>query len=109
MNESSSNELERRIGVFTTDLDLVVRSWDAALELMTGIAAGDACGRRLEALVPDLAERISPELFREPLVSGSAQVLAPALHKYLIPCAPIEPSDRIRSHAAARRHRRAAQ
>ena len=92
MSESSSNELERRIGVFTTDLDLVVRSWDPALELMTGIAAGEACGRRLEELVPDLAERISPELFREPLVSGSAQVLAPALHKYLIPCAPIPPS-----------------
>ncbi len=92
MNESSSNELERRIGVFTTDLDLVVRSWDPALEFMTGIAAAEACGRRLEELVPDLAERISPELFREPLVSGSAQVLAPALHKYLIPCAPIQPS-----------------
>ena len=33
------------------------------------------------------------DLIREPLVSGSAQVLAPALHKFLIPCAPSAASE----------------
>ena len=92
MSELSGTERDCRVGIFTTDLDFVVKSWDPALERMTGIAAGEACGRRLDAIVPDLAVRISPELFREPLVSGSVQVLAPALHKYLIPCPPAEPS-----------------
>ena len=48
----------RRIGILTTDRDLIVTSWDAALAAMTGIAAADA--RRPSArptLVPDLEAR----------------------------------------------------
>ena len=81
-----------RIGILTTDTDLVVTTWDATLEQMTGIPADRARGRRLEEIVPDLRSRMLIDLIREPLISGSAQVLAPALHKYLIPCAPLEPS-----------------
>ena len=81
-----------RIGIFTTDSDLVIKTWDPALEQMTRIAADHARGRRLDELVPSLKERALLELIREPLVSGSAQVLAPALHKFLIPCAPLAPS-----------------
>ena len=81
-----------RIGILTTDTDLVVTTWDATLEQMTGIPAHSARGRRLEEIVPDLRSRMLIDLIREPLISGSAQVLAPALHKYLIPCAPLEPS-----------------
>ncbi len=81
------------IGILTTDTDLVVKTWDAALERMTGISADQACGRRLEEVVPTLTERALVQSIREPLVSGSAQVLAPALHKFLIPCAPSSPSE----------------
>ena len=81
-----------RIGILTTDTDLVVTTWDAALESMTGITADRARGRRLDEIVPDLRSRALIDLIREPLVSGSAQVLAPALHKFLIPCPPAEPS-----------------
>jgi HEAT repeat protein len=82
-----------RIGILTTDTDLVVTTWDATLEQMTGIPADQARGQRLEEIVPDLRARMLIDLIREPLISGSAQVLAPALHKYLIPCPPLEPSD----------------
>jgi HEAT repeat protein len=82
-----------RIGILTTDTDLVVTTWDATLEQMTGILADSARGHRLEEIVPDLRSRMLIDLIREPLISGSAQVLAPALHKYLIPCPPLEPSD----------------
>ena len=51
---------------------------------MTGIAPGGPAAA-LNELVPDLSARASRPL-REPLVSGAAQVLAPALHKFLIPC-----------------------
>ena len=81
-----------RIGILTTDTDLVVTTWDATLEQMTGIPADRARGHRLEEIVPDLRSRMLIDLIREPLISGSAQVLAPALHKFLIPCAPLEPS-----------------
>lgn len=81
-----------QIGILTTDTDLVVTTWDAALERMTGISADRARGKRLDEIVPDLRKRALIDLIREPLVSGSAQVLAPALHKFLIPCPPAEPS-----------------
>ena len=92
MTEIAGADNNRRIGVFTTDTELVIKSWDAVLEQMTGIPAHEACGTAIGALVPDLGERVPADLFREPLISGSAQILAPALHKYLIPCSPIEPS-----------------
>jgi len=92
MTESGEVATERRIGILTTDTDLVVKSWDAALEQMTGIPGDRARGQRLDSLVPDLSTRVPADLLREPLVSGSVQVLAPALHKFLIPCPPLEPS-----------------
>ena len=81
-----------RIGILTTDTDLVITTWDAVLEHMTGIPVDRARGLRLDELVPDLRSRVPIDLIREPLISGSAQVLAPALHKFLIPCPPATPS-----------------
>ncbi len=92
MMQPSSSTRQARVGVFTTDTDLVVKSWDESLAQMTGISPEQARGQRLEALVPDLATRVPAESIREPLVSGAVQVLAPAFHKYLIPCPPLEPS-----------------
>jgi HEAT repeat protein len=82
-----------RIGILTTDTDLAIKTWDSALETMTGIPADRVLGRHLEDIVPDLAARGLLDLIREPLISGSAQVLAPALHKFLIPCPPLHPSE----------------
>ena len=82
-----------QIGILTTDTDLVIKTWDTALERMTGISADRARGERLYEIVPSLKARALVDLIREPLVSGSAQVLAPALHKFLIPCAPSAPSE----------------
>lgn len=82
----------RRVGFFTTDRDLVVRSWDPAIEQMTGLAAARVKGRPLDDIVPDLHSRGLLDLIRQPLTSGSTQVLAPALHRYLLPCAPSVPS-----------------
>jgi HEAT repeat protein len=83
---------QTRIGILTTDTELIVRSWDAALARMTGIATETAIGQRLDELVPDLRARSLMDALREPLLSGSPVVLAPALHHYFIPCAPLEPS-----------------
>ncbi len=81
-----------RVGILTADVDLVIRSWDAALARMTGIPAERAVGQRIDELAPEIRERGLVDYLREPLVSGAAQVLAPALHGHLIPCLPLEPS-----------------
>lgn len=90
---------ENSIGVFTTDASLVIQIWDAALARLTGIPADAACGRPLVELLPDLEERRLLARFRRVLDEGVVEVLAPAFHRYLIPCPPATASghfDRMR-------------
>ncbi|MCU1384140.1 MAG: fold-4 domain protein, partial [Acidobacteria bacterium] len=84
----------RRIGILTTDVDLVISSWDAALAAMTGIAPADAIARPLTAVVPDLEARGLLRVVRETLVTGAPKVLAPAFHQYFVPAVPSPPSAR---------------
>jgi HEAT repeat protein len=81
------------IGVFTVDAALVVRTWDQGIAAMTGIRGESAVGRALTDLVPDLASRGFTQPFARVLSEGVVEVLAPAFHAYLIPCAPGAPSD----------------
>jgi HEAT repeat protein len=82
----------RSVGVFTTDRELVVKSWDPWLADATGITEAAACGRPLAELFPELGERgVLPRLQRV-AAEGVVEVLAPAFHRYLVPCAPREPS-----------------
>ena len=81
-----------RIGVFTTDSHLVVQVWDAALAEFTRISEETAVGQKLTALVPELADRGLLKRFQRSLLEGVVEVLAPAFHHYLIPCAPVNPA-----------------
>ena len=80
------------IGIVTVDAGLKVRTWDDWVALATGITAAAARGRPLAELVPDLAARGLLARLEHVLATGEAQVLAPAFHHYLIPCAPVEAS-----------------
>src|SRR4051812_46567181 len=79
-------------GVFTTDRELVVRSWDGWMAAATGIPAEAACGRPLAALFPEVEARGFVPRLRRVADEGATQVLAPAFHHYLVPCAPLEPA-----------------
>ena len=81
-----------QIGVFTIDTQLVVRVWDATLARLTGISEESASGRTLTALLPDLEKRGLLKRFERSLSDGVVEVLAPAFHHYLIPCAPVNPA-----------------
>ncbi len=78
------------IGILTTDERLVVRAWNEWLVAATGITSEQAINRRLTELVPDLSDRGILATFESVLASGTVEVLAPALHHYLIPCPPAE-------------------
>ena len=82
------------VGVFTTDANLVIQVWDAALARLTGISAETASGQSLVALIPDVEERRLLARFRRVLDEGVVEVLAPAFHHYLIACKPLTPSKR---------------
>src|SRR5215211_2091562 len=80
------------IGVFTTDTHLVIRVWDATLARLTGISEESASGQELTALLPDLEKRGLLKRFQRSINDGVVEVLAPAFHHYLIPCAPVTPA-----------------
>ncbi|HEX9109292.1 MAG TPA: HEAT repeat domain-containing protein, partial [Longimicrobiales bacterium] len=85
-------EAETAVGVFTTDRELIIRSWDRWLEEATGIAEGDACGRPLVELFPEIEQHgLLPRLKRV-VETGAVEVLAPAFHRHLIACSPRQPS-----------------
>ena len=82
------------VGVFTTDTDLIIQVWDAALARLTGISPIEASGRPLSVVIPDIETRGLIRNFRRVLEDGVIEVLAPAFHSYLIPCPPQVPSER---------------
>jgi len=86
------NEHPAPIGIFTTDRDLRVRSWDPGLVRLSGIEAEAAAGRPLSEVIPDLSLRGVLGRFERVLKEGTVEVLAPAFHRYLIACPPAQPS-----------------
>ena len=83
---------QAEVGVFTTDADLIIQVWDATLARFTGIREQSALSQPLTALVPDLEKRGLLKRFRRSLSEGVVEVLAPAFHRYLIPCTPVTPA-----------------
>jgi PAS domain-containing protein len=79
-------------GLFTTDRHLVVRTWDAFLAEITGIAPEHALNHAISSVLPELEERGLLTHMRQAVTSGTVQVLAPALHRYVIACPPADPS-----------------
>ena len=81
------------VGVFTTDTDLIIRLWDPTLERMTGRAARDVVGKSLIEAVPRVSEKRLLDRFERSLAEGTTEILAAALHGFLIPSPPLEPSE----------------
>lgn len=71
-------------GIFTTDRDLVIRSWNRWLEENTGHLAANVIGRPLFEAVPDLRARGFAGYYENAL-SGQLKVLAYGLHRYIVP------------------------
>ncbi|AFY83724.1 HEAT repeat domain-containing protein [Oscillatoria acuminata] len=80
------------ISIFTTDTNLIVRTWDPRLAQMTGLSGETAVGLHLGTLAPDFSSRGFATRFERVLTEGVVETLAPALHHYLIPCPPLVPS-----------------
>src|ERR1044071_5777804 len=77
-------QLGQTVGIFTTDAKLIIRSWDAWMASATGVPAGQARGRAIAALFPDLGPRGMIARFERVIAEGVVEVLAPKFHHYLI-------------------------
>ena len=76
------NELSSQ-GIFTTDGDLLLRSWNRWMERATGEPEDQVLGRRLFDVCPDLLTRGFDRYYRAAL-DGEPIVLAHRFHNYLI-------------------------
>lgn len=83
---------EQIIGIFTTDANLIIRSWGTWLARVTTVPPETAVGQALAALFPEIETRGLLTRFQRVMTEGVVEVLAPAFHHYLIPCAPESPS-----------------
>src|SRR5688572_18489196 len=92
LKRNLSINTQAEVGVFTTDADLIIQVWDATLARLTGISEDFASGQPLTALLPDLEQRGLLKRFQRSLKEGVVEVLAPAFHHYLVPCAPVNPA-----------------
>jgi HEAT repeat protein len=89
------------LGIFTTDVDLVVRTWDSWMAAATGVELAQALNHPLTRVIPEIETRGLLPLFERALQSGTVEVLAPAIHHFLFACAPAIPSpafDRMQQH-----------
>lgn len=80
------NPLEQSVGIFTTDAQLTVRSWDTWLTNVTGLPASVVRGSKLFEIFPELETLTAT--FQNVLEQGVIQYLSPPTHPYLIPCTP---------------------
>lgn len=80
------------LGVVTTDRHLAIRGWNDWISECTGLPEAAVAGRSLLDFVAAERAPFYRDLLTEIIDSGSARVLAPAFHHYLIECAVRTPS-----------------
>ncbi len=71
-------------GIFTTDTELRIRTWNNWLEIHSGLSASKVCGKLLVEVFPELLTRNLEKQFHRAL-EGQVSVLSTALHRYLLP------------------------
>lgn len=76
------------VGVFTTDTELRIKVWDNTLVSFSGVSTEQARGKRIHDLFPEIETRGFLSKFESVLNQGTVESLAPAFHRYLIPCPP---------------------
>src|SRR5215211_5823258 len=74
-------------GIFTTDAQLRITSWNHWLETHSMFRAEQVVGQPLLKIVPSLSERRLDSYFRDALL-GEVKLLSTALHRYLLPFPP---------------------
>jgi signal transduction histidine kinase/ActR/RegA family two-component response regulator len=77
-------------GIFATDGDLRVSTWNRWMEIHSGHSAAEASGRSLLELVPDLVDREIDEYYKSAL-AGQISVVSFGLHRYIVPLRPTHP------------------
>ena len=74
-------------GIFMTDAELTIRTWNQWLEAHSGRTAAEMVGRNLLDAYPDLVERGLDKYYKD-VLEGQVRLLSQRLHGYLLPMMP---------------------
>ncbi len=80
------NDLADR-GIFTTDAELNIQSWNHWLEVYSGLKGNRVVGRNLLEIYPELKHRRLERFFHQAL-AGQVAILSQRLHGFLLPMLP---------------------
>ncbi|HUQ88594.1 MAG TPA: ATP-binding protein [Vicinamibacterales bacterium] len=72
-------------GLFTTDCELRIRTWNRWMATASGLDGDDVIGRPLFEVLPSLVERSLDSDYLQAL-GGQSKILSHTLHRYLVPC-----------------------
>jgi PAS domain S-box-containing protein len=72
------------IGIFTTDVNLNITSWNDWLVQATGLSEDSVKGRQLIRVIPEIEKRGLHERFLSVLTDGNVELLSSVFHHYLI-------------------------
>ncbi|HWH68092.1 MAG TPA: PAS domain S-box protein [Candidatus Sulfotelmatobacter sp.] len=78
-------------GLFTTDTELKITSWNQWLETHARKNAAEVLGKPLVEVIPSLLERRLDHYYRDAL-QGESKLLSRSLHGYLLPLLPTVPT-----------------
>lgn len=74
----------QEMGIFTTDKNFTVLSWNSILEIMTGLKEDQVKGKNLFELFTEIKERNLDKKFINVIETGQVEFLSSVFHKYLI-------------------------
>lgn len=72
------------IGIFTTDENLNITSWNDWLVKKTGFEEASVKGQHITRIIPDIEKRGLHERFMRVLANGNVEILSSVFHHYLI-------------------------
>lgn len=82
-------EKTKQYGIFTTDKEFKVTSWNPWLEIVTGVSESTIHGKNLFEIFPEIEKRNLKKYFEKVVSTGSIEILSAVFHKFLIKCPPL--------------------
>jgi HEAT repeat protein len=92
MDITDKTQIKLDLGIFITDPDLRVVTWNQWMSRNSGIPESQAIGKKIQELFPDLEKNKILSRFQKVINQGSTEVLSSAFHKSLFKCKPSNPA-----------------
>ncbi|MCX8056961.1 MAG: HEAT repeat domain-containing protein [Ignavibacteria bacterium] len=87
MNEN--NSLNALIGIFTTDTEFNILSWNSVMEVFSGIPEEKIKGKNLFEIFPEIVNNKLDKKYRNVIETGQVEFISSVFHNYLLKFKPL--------------------